>query len=456
MNELGFLEVIGKIDDDIVREADTDYARPHRRIAAAAPIAAALLLLLALPLLHGRNAADMLGTPGQEPVNAEPVPAGTTEPEGADETAPEKETETAAEREAEEETADTKTAAEGTSAGESIQPASAGNAPAVQQTAEAGQSGGRVQNTAPAVTGRAERTTAPQTAAPSKTTSAAATEPAAAAQPTENKGGTDITGCSWSPFRGTKDPDTDSFGDDEIHHVDIRTADGFYRQLSPDEYAGQGVAGEVRLSDFGGYIGKAVEVENNSEYHGGGAETQEPALAGADVYYYAPSGSSRALIIVKKGTQCSIFISDVISTGGGFRKGFAFFGVQSADNIQSIDCCIRVPEGGLMVTAVQETITDCERIAAVFDVLCSLEPEDYSQLPAHTGTPQWLVDAWQRYDSDPNAPQRTDYGITLRFTDGTEPQEIQFQPYLGSGYVEGMKELTPEQNAALRTALGQN
>ena len=33
---------------------------------------------------------------------------------------------------------------------------------------------------------------------------------------------------------------------------------------------------------------------------------------------------------------------------------------------------------------------------------------------------------------------------------GTVLDGIMYQPYIGNGYVEGMEELTPEQNAALR------
>jgi len=286
----------------------------------------------------------------------------------------------------------------------------------------------------------------------SLTTPAQQTEPAASTKSAVQKGGVRIENSSYQPFSATIHPDSDSFREDELHHIDVRTADGFYRQLSLDDYAANGLYGTVQQSDFGSYIGKIAEVDD-SDYHGNAVESQEPTLAGADVYYYAPAGKNKAFIIVKRGNQCSMFMSDNINESAGFRKGLAFFNVQSAEDIQSINCSITVPDGGRMVTSAQNTITDSETISALYDLLCQLKPEDYSLLPAHIGSPQWLTDAWAEYKADPNAPAREDYKITLELKDGTVLQEISYQPYLGNGYVAGMQELTPEQNAALRSML---
>lgn len=250
----------------------------------------------------------------------------------------------------------------------------------------------------------------------------------------------------------TKDPDSDAYGEDELHHIDVRTAEGFYHQLGLDEYADKQIPSTISLTDFGEYIGKIVEVDD-SNYHGNSVESQEPALAGADVYYYAPTGKNKAFIIVKLGDQCSMFIDDSINESVGFQKGLAFFDVQSADDIQSIEYHIDIPKGSEMVTSVQNTITDAATIEALYDLLCGLTPEDYSQLPEHIGTPQWLADAWAAYQSDPNAPVREDYYITIRLNDGTVLQDIHYQPYLGNGYVANMQELTPEQNTTLRNLL---
>ena len=268
----------------------------------------------------------------------------------------------------------------------------------------------------------------------------------------ELKGGVSTEKAYYRPFIATNDPDYDAYGDDEYHHIDVRTDDGFYRQLDLDDYENNGISSKVSNTDFGGYIGKIVEV-NDLNYHGNSVESQEPSLVGADVYYYAPSGKNRAFIIVKLGNQCSIFIADNINQSAGFQAGLSFFDVQSADDIQSIEYHINVPDGFRMVTSVQNTIIDNERIEAFYNLLCQLQPEDYSNLPEHIGSPQWLVDAWAKYKSDPNAPAREDYYITIKLNNGTVLQDIHYKPYLGNGYVANMQELTPEQNNEFKNIL---
>lgn len=268
-----------------------------------------------------------------------------------------------------------------------------------------------------------------------------------------NKGGVSAENCYVQPFIATIDSDFDDYGVDELHHIDVRTADGFYRQLRSDEYDANGISSTISISDFGGYIGRIVEV-SDYDYHGNQVESQEPAITGADVYYYAPMGNNKVFIIVKNGDQCSIFISDNINISSGFQNGFAFFDVNSADDIQMIDYHVDVPDdSGRMITSVQKTITDTETIRIFYELICRLQPEDYSSLPEHIATPQWLVDAWANYDADPDAPAREDYGIIIKLKDGTVLQDINYQPYLGNGYIEGMQELTPEQNTALRELL---
>ena len=267
-----------------------------------------------------------------------------------------------------------------------------------------------------------------------------------------HKGGVALDGAYFRPFSATIDPNADSFGVDELHHVDIHTADGFYHQVGLEEYPANGISLTVSLSDFGGYIGKIVEV-GNSDYHGNGAESQEPTLAGADAYYYAPAGKNKAYIIVKQGNQCSMFVSDNINISSGFKNGFSFFDVQSAADIQRVDYQIKVPQNGRMVTSVKNTITDAATIQKLYDLLCELTPEDYSKLPAHIGTPQWLVDAWEAYRNSANPPVQEDYSIQITLKDGTTLQQILFQPFIGNGYVDCMEELTAEQCEALKNIL---
>ncbi|MBO4876620.1 MAG: hypothetical protein J5501_01285 [Ruminococcus sp.] len=463
MNELRFLDALGMIDDDLLREADTDFTAPlpaapsSRRMmtAAVSTAAVAALTLGAVALINGHRAKDMLTPPEQPAVNITPSSDGGRTPAAEDTT--EVSTETGSSEavsgtaaadshrsSASGETVSTQTAGSGLSAASEDTP-SAGTAAASESSpTAAGQ-----QRTSDVTRKSSKTTTAVSSAkAPAQTTTRTTT---AATAPTEgHKGGVQSGNCYWQPFAGYIDPDMDSYHEDEEHHVDIRTAEGFYRQLSTGEYAAQGIKSDISVTDFGGYIGKVAEVASTSEYHGGGAESQAPSLTGADVYYYAPAGNNKAFIIVRKNDQCSIFIADNIQSSSGFKKGMAFFGVEDSGDIQSIECRIMVPDNGLMAVLKEETITDPGRIKAVYDILCELIPEDYSKLPEHIGTPPWLTAAYEAYRNDPNAPQRTDHSITIKLKDGTVLEDILYQPYIGNGYVQGMEELTPEQNAALR------
>ena len=453
MNELRFFEALGMIDDDLLREADISVAAPvssRRNITAAVSVAAAAALTLgAVALINGQRAKDMLTPPEQPVLSGTPSSGGDNTP--AVETSTETSTAAASAEEATTEANTVSSAVSTTDAADipdDIGPANAQDTavhPPAAVTASA--SSAVRKNTQTSLTSRTGHSSVRETTA---ATTAPVTQPVTESSAV-HKGGVDASGCYWQPFTGYIDPDTDSYGEDEEHHVDIRTAEGFYRQLSTDEYQAQGIKMDISLSDFGGYIGRIAEVDSTSEYHGiSGAESQAPSLAGADAYYYAPAGNNKAFIIVRKGEQCSIFMDNHTDTASGFRKGMAFFGIVEADGIQSIEYTISVPENGLFVVSEQDTITDPERIKAVYDILCELVPEDYSKLPEHIGTPPWLAAAYEAYRNDPAAPQRTDHRITIRLKDGTVLDGIMYQPYIGNGYVEGMEELTPEQNAALR------
>ena len=306
---------------------------------------------------------------------------------------------------------------------------------------------------APGMIETAQSSAAASTVMTTQTEASAQTSAAVSTAASEvQKGGIAIEGCAFAPFKANVNPDTDSFQEDEAIHVDIRTADGFYRQLAPAEYQTHGIRNEISASDFGAYIGKITETDR-SDYQGNTAESQTPSLRDADVYYYAPAGKNKAFLIVKKDTQCSMFIADRINVSEGFKKGFAFFNVQSADDIQMIEAEQRVPDGnGTFASASLVTVTEPETIRRFYDFLNTLVPEDYSKLPPHIGTPQWLADAWEAYRANPQLP-RTDYQITLILTDGTVLQQITYQPYLGNGYVSGMEQLTKEQAETLNALL---
>ncbi len=268
--------------------------------------------------------------------------------------------------------------------------------------------------------------------------------------PVEHKGGVEADGAFYQAFAATRDPNSDAYGEDEFPHVEITTAYGTYRQIDANEDSEFNIGSNIEISDFGGYIGKVVETDD-SRYHGNDAESQEPNLAGADVYYYAPAGKSKAVLIVKKGRQCSIFVDDRTDLSGGFMNGLSFFDVKSAADIESVSYEIHVPvEGGRMEISSRGTISDSDTINELFKLLSELEPEDYSKLPPHIGTPQWLEDAWEAYDADPSARAREDISFSFRLKNGFVIDPIEYQPYIGNGYVHHMQELTPGQNKALR------
>lgn len=424
MNELKFLKVMGKIDENLLKEADVDIEKQYsskpsiskRRIYAFGSVAAAAVVTVVsvaaynshipsdLLVEHSIIHQDISSKNDNEP-NNKVVPSATDH---------DKPTESSTVKEDNIRQTDP----------ENPQVTSVKEDPIMQTTTV------KTSTELPPIDNKTTQTTEPQN--------------------NGNKGGVSTENCYFQPFIATIDPDFDNYGIDELCHIDVRTADGFYRQLKLDEYDVNGISSEISNSDFGGYIGKIVEV-NDSDYHGNGVESQEPTLSGADVYYYSGAGKNKALIVVKKGDQCSMFIDDNVNVSSGFQNGLEFFDVNSANDIQTIKYHVDVPDdSGRMITSVQKTITDTETIKIFYELICQLQPEDYSSLPEHIATPQWLVDAWANYDA---APAREDYGITIKLKDGTVLQDINYLPYLGNGYIEGMQELTPEQNTTLRTLL---
>ena len=276
---------------------------------------------------------------------------------------------------------------------------------------------------------------------------------------TEHNPNTQSTKYYYQPFSakivpGSKSFGGDGFGEEELHHIDVRTSEGFYDQLSLDEYASNGISSTISEADFGEYIGKIIEVDNSYEHHGNAAESQEPTLAGAEVYYYAPKGNNKAFIIVQQNEQCSIFFANEINTSEGFKNGFLFFNVQSAEDIMSVEYQKRIPDNeGKMILSEQNVITDSTAVKDFYDLVCQLKPEDYSGLPEFAATPIWYIEAWDKYKANPDAFVMEDYSVIITLKDGTVLREIRYQPFLANGYVQNMQELTPEQNSTLKNLL---
>ena len=68
---------------------------------------------------------------------------------------------------------------------------------------------------------------------------------------TEHNPNTQSTKYYYQPFSakivpGSKSFGGDGFGEEELHHIDVRTSEGFYNQLSLDEYASNGISSTIR------------------------------------------------------------------------------------------------------------------------------------------------------------------------------------------------------------------
>ena len=258
----------------------------------------------------------------------------------------------------------------------------------------------------------------------------------------------------YQNFKATVDPYSDAYGEDELHLVSVIISGRYYYQLDTSEHPAHNISAVVSDSDFGEYVGRITELyeyDDSSKYT---VSSQEPNLSGADVYYYAPADSS-AVIIVKKGEQCSIFVFNGMTTAAdensAFAETFKVYGAYSADDIESISFTITVPNGAVYEVAQAGTITDRNRIASIVDILYQLKAENTSD--SASATPQWVIDAWEACRADPSAYTMEDITFDIVFKNGTVLKDITYQPFIGNGYIAGMQELTPEQNITLKELL---
>ena len=422
MNELKFLEAIGKIDGDLIKEADVEQKKtfPKRKIyafgsaAAVAAIAFGSVLLFNSYGQSGSVVDHSIIQPNNNGDNSHTV--------------------------------------------NSVVPVSSDKAK--QESKELNSDISKIENSTDESVNKVSEH--PSTDTSSQNISSAPADnsiPEMTESQTEHNPDTQSTKFYYQPFSAKIEPGSksfggDGFGEEELHHIDVRTSEGFYEQLSLDEYASNGISSTISKTDFGEYIGKIIEVDNSYEYQGNAAESQEPTLAGAEVYYYAPKGNNKAFIIVQQNEQCSIFFANEINTSEGFKNGFLFFNVQGAEDIQSVEYQKRIPDGdGKMILSEQNVITDSTAVKDFYDLVCQLKPEDYSGLPEFAATPLWYIEAWDKYKANPDNFVMEDYSIIITLKDGTVLREIRYQPFLANGYVENMQELTPEQNSTLKNLL---
>ena len=253
-------------------------------------------------------------------------------------------------------------------------------------------------------------------------------------------------------FKATVDPYSDAYGDDELHIVSVIISGRCYYQLDSSEHPAYNISPNISNSDFGGYIGNIVELFGHDDPSNYTVSSKEPNLSGAEVYYYAPADSS-AVIIVKQGQQCSIFVfngmADVSDgSNSAFAETFKLYGANSAEDIQSISFSVATPNGSIYEVTHEGTITDSSKINAIVDILYQLKAE--SNTDSTSATPQWVLDAWDACRANPDAYTMEDITFDIIFKNGTVLKDISYQPFIGNGYVYGMQELTPEQNNILQ------
>lgn len=439
MNELRFLEIMGKIDDDLIRGAMSDTKQKDSRIVTRRNIcafgsvaAAAVITVGSVAFYNAHKPSDLLADHSVIEQDNSHKGDGNPEHQGIPAT---------------------------TSSDKSEEHTTNNSAIASQTDKPQEDTKGTV-TTAAKDTDEVElktnaSKTDSQTQRPSDS-SAPDTQQGTAQEHDHTDPPEDPTSANnyYQNFKATVDPYSDAYGEDELHLVSVIISGRYYYQLDTSEHPAHNISAVVSDSDFGEYVGRITELYEHDDPSIYTVSSQEPNLSGADVYYYAPADSS-AVIIVKKGEQCSIFVFNGMTTAtdenSAFAETFKVYGAYSADDIESISFTITVPNGAVFEVAQAGTITDRNRIASIVDILYQLKAENTSD--SASATPQWVVDAWEACRADPSAYTMEDITFDIVFKNGTVLKDIIYQPFIGNGYIAGMQELTPEQNITLKELL---
>ena len=245
----------------------------------------------------------------------------------------------------------------------------------------------------------------------------------------------------------TKDPDTDYFGEDELHHVDvILKGNRLYEQIPESEYATYGIGKSLQKSDFGELVGTIKEVGHSSEADVSVPCSQEPTLAGCEVFFYKPA-NCEAIIIVRGNEHCSLFRFNYFTVeGNSYSDEYKIFNVLTADDILRIDYRIEIPNGAIIVTKKEGSITNSSELKAFFDITMGLKP--YANASALSGDPEWMIEAREEYKKLCNDEQiYIEASVVLK--NGLS-MPFSYQPNLGTGYVPGHLFLSEENNTIMR------
>ena len=244
-----------------------------------------------------------------------------------------------------------------------------------------------------------------------------------------------------------KDPDTDYFGEDELHHIDvILKGNRLYEQIPESEYASYGIGKGLRKSDFGELVGTIKEVGHSSEADISVPCSQEPTLAGCEVFFYKPA-NCEAIIIVRGNEHCSLFrFKYFTEEGNSYSDEYKIFNVLTADDILRIDYRIEIPNGAIIVTKKEGSITNSSELKAFFDITMGLKP--YANASALSGDPEWMIKAREEYKKLSNDEQiYIEASVVLK--NGLS-MPFSYQPNFGTGYVPGHLFLSEENNTIMR------
>ncbi len=244
-----------------------------------------------------------------------------------------------------------------------------------------------------------------------------------------------------------KSSDTDAFGEDEHRHIDvILQGNRRYIQLEKSFFTNYGINNlTLSESDFGEKIGIITEI---------GPETsalstpcsQEPNLSGCEVYRYSPVGSE-AIIVVKGNGHCSLFAFEYFTEQGhSMNEKYAIYSVFSAVDIVSLNYdIIRYENTNIKVKS--GTITERADIRNFYEITKALTP--YKNESNLSGDPAWMTEARAIYWAEDNIDNRYNVEITITLKNNIS-FKLAYTPNLGTGYFDGHKFLSAEQNQMLK------
>ena len=240
---------------------------------------------------------------------------------------------------------------------------------------------------------------------------------------------------------------TDYYGEDELQHVDvILQGNRLYEQIPESEYTSYGIGKNLQKSDFGEFIGSITEIGPYSEDVLSTPCSQEPAIAGCEVFYYQPVNCDAVIIVRGKG-HCSLFrFMNFTEEGFGYSDNYKVFNVLSADDIARIDYQIEKPDGTLIVKKSEGSITDISDIQSFFNITMALKP--YIRENALSGDPEWLNEAREEYKQS-GIDNQVYVEASVILKNGLV-MDFSYQPNLGTGYIPGHFFLSEEDNAVMR------